>query len=246
MKTPLLESLTFGDTTITYRIQRSDRRRTLAVTVNPDTTVTVAAPNGLKRRRIAAEVRRKAAWIVKRQDWLRRHHPRRPRQFVSGETYLYLGRQYHLRMTKDARVEHPKVYLARGCFWLSLPPALPENVRTANVRGQLMYWYREHAAAHLELIAATWAKKLGVTFASTRALELKTRWGSGSPDGQLRFNWRIIMAPRRLIEYIVTHELCHIVHNGHSPAFWRLLARVMPDYEQRRQQLATSGPIYDF
>ena len=89
------------------------------------------------------------------------------------------------------------------------------------------------------------APRLGVQYQSVRILEMKTRWGSGGPDGQLRFNWRIVMAPRALVEYVVAHELCHLRHSTHSPAFWRLLAQFMPDHEDRRQRLAILGPTFD-
>lgn len=75
--------------------------------------------------------------------------------------------------------------------------------------------------------------------------EMKTRWGSGGENGKVRFNWRIVMAPKRLLEYVVAHELCHIKHHDHSREFWRLLSRVMPDFDQRRDELERLGPTLD-
>jgi predicted metal-dependent hydrolase len=75
--------------------------------------------------------------------------------------------------------------------------------------------------------------------------EMKTRWGSGGNDGVLRFNWRIVMAPRRLVEYVVAHEQCHLRYHDHSQQFWRLLARVIPDFQERRQELERLGPSLD-
>jgi len=236
----------FGRTQIGFRLQRSADRQSIAVTVNPDTSVVVTAPAGMRRVRVAAAVRRKGAWIVKQQDWLRRHHPRRPREFVSGEAFLYLGRQYQLRVAKGATAKRDEVTLARGSFWVSLPTGLADAERRKRVRQLLARWYRRHACERLADTTAAFAPRVGVTVNSVRALELKTRWGSGGPNGHLRFNWRTVMAPRRLLEYVVAHELCHIAHNRHSAGFWRLLAQVMPDYEQRRQQLANLGPALGF
>jgi predicted metal-dependent hydrolase len=241
-----MASLTFGGTRIVYQIQRSQRRRTLAITVNPDATVVVMAPKGERAVRIAAEMQRKAAWIVKQQDWIHRHHPKRPRQFVSGETFLYLGRQYHLRIAREAKANRSTILQSRGSFWIQLPSASTADDGVPATRRLLVRWYRQHAQEYLNVCATDLARKLGVMFASVRPLDMKTRWGSGGPNGHLRFNWRIIMAPRRLVEYVVAHELCHIVHNQHSPEFWRLLGRILPDYEQLRQQLAEFGPSYDF
>ena len=84
-----------------------------------------------------------------------------------------------------------------------------------------MTWYKTHAREHLEVLAATHARRLGVKHQSVQIYEMKKRWGSGGSNGRLRFNWRIIMAPRRLVEYVVAHEVCHLVHADHSPAFFR-------------------------
>lgn len=246
MSTPAqTASLVFGGTKIAYLVRRSNRRQTLAITVNPDATVMVSVPKGERKIRIVAEVQRKAAWIVKQQDWIQRHHPRRPRQFVSGETLLYLGRQYHLRIVRDAAANHATISLSRGCFWVHLPPVLTDDADVITTRRLLTRWYRQHAMEHLNVLARDLARKLGVAFVSVRALDMKTRWGSGGPNGHLRFNWRVIMAPRRLVAYVVAHELCHIAKNRHSSEFWHLLSRIMPDYEHRRQQLTTFGPSYD-
>ena len=107
-------------------------------------------------------------------------------------------------------------------------------------------WYREHARAKLEDIAARLAKRLGVAFDSVRILDMRKRWGSCGKTGVLRFNWRIIMAKSRLVEYVVAHELGHLLHRDHSPVFWRTLGTVIPDYAQRRKELMREGPRLDF
>lgn len=87
-----------------------------------------------------------------------------------------------------------------------------------------------------------YANQIGVTPASVQLREMKSRWGSASADGRLRFNWRIVMAPKQLFEYVVAHELCHLNHPSHSKKFWRLLASAMPDHASRRLQLESIGP----
>jgi len=240
-----MERIAYGNTEVAYEIRRSGSRKTIAVTVNPDASVTVAVPKGTRRTRVAAEVNRKAGWIVAQQDWLRRHYPKRPRQFVSGETFLYLGRQHHLHIVSGEHGGPASVTLARGQFLVALPGGAPA-APPPRVRALLVRWYRRHAIQYLTGMCEAYAARLGVRPRSVRILDMKTRWGSGGPDGQLRLNWRIVMAPRSLVEYVVVHELCHICHGRHSPAFWRLLSRVMPDYEDRRQRLAVLGPTFDF
>lgn len=245
MNTERTEYVAFGTTRIGYRLRRSDRRRTIAVSVHPDAGVVVTAPKGLRRDRIAAEVRRKAAWIVKQLEWLRRHHRTRPRHFVSGETLLYLGRQYQLRVLTAATVERPVLRFVRGTFRVEFPAGMNQMHRAQRTRRMLIRWYRQHALACVGTACQSMAFRLGVGVASVRVLDMKTRWGSGGPDGQLRFNWRLAMAPRHLIEYAVAHELCHIVHNRHSVEFWRLLSQVLPDWQQRQEELAHSGCLFD-
>ena len=235
--------IAFGKSSIACEVRRS-KRRTIAVTVNPDATVTVTAPSGAADAAVAEAVRGKAAWIVKHQDWLRRHYPPRPREFVSGETFLYLGRQYHLRVVRDGE-DAPRVTLTQGTFRVALRNGVDRRGQAKQVRTLLVEWYRRHALDRLGDIAMCLGGRLGVGYESLRLLDMPTRWGSGGPNRRLRFNWRIIMAPKRLVEYVVAHELCHVRHARHTPQFWRLLARVMPDYEQRRQQLATCGPAFD-
>jgi len=246
MREPAQDGFMYGRTRIAYTICRKNTRRTIAITVHPDRSVTVSAPKGTRRTRIAAEVRRKAAWILKQQDWLRRHYPRRPREFVSGESFLYLGRQYHLRVCRQSAPRDSRVSLARGMFCVQLPVDVAGDDTPAAVRRRLVRWYRQHAQDYVARVCQTTAPRLGVTYQSVRILDMKTRWGSGSPDGLLRFNWRVVMAPRALVEYVVAHELCHLRHSAHSPAFWRLLVQLMPDYEDRRQRLAILGPTFDF
>ena len=88
------------------------------------------------------------------------------------------------------------------------------------------------------------ASRLGLSYVTIGIREMKKRWGSGGQSGRLTFDWRIMMAPRRLVEYVVAHELCHLKYNDHSRDFWRLLERVMPDHERRRTELAINGPRY--
>lgn len=244
MSTARTEHVQFGTTRIEYRIRRSARRRTIAIAVHPGAGIVVTAPKGVRRNQISTAVQRKARWIVKQQDWLRRHHPRRPRRFVSGETLLYLGRQYQLRVVTVAAAKHPLLRLTRGTFRVELP-AGRQTGREHWTRGLLVRWYRHHALEHVRVACLAMGLKLGVGVTSVRVLDMKTRWGSGGSDGQLRFNWRIIMAPRALMEYVIAHEVCHVVCNRHSPEFWRLLKRAVPGAEDLRQSLANMGPLFD-
>lgn len=240
------DQVQFGRTTITYEITRSRRRQTVGITVNPDATVTAVAPSGVWRRRIRQIVQDKAAWVVEKQDAVARHGRPCPRQLVSGESLPYLGRNYQLKIVQLRRREvTPSVRMERGQLRVEVARHWGADRKREAVREVLRQWYRDHAFEHVEAIAERFSRRLGVTYKSLQIYEMKTRWGSGGTSGRLRFNWRIIMAPRRLVEYVVAHELCHLRHNDHSAPFWRMLATAIPDYEQRRVELAHRGPRLD-
>jgi predicted metal-dependent hydrolase len=243
----LTDRIAFGSSEIEYHIGRTSRRRTIAITVNPDATVSVVAPSGTRRARIAATVTKKAKWILKQKDWFSRNAKVYHRRLVSGESLYHLGRQYQLKIVLLAghKVE-PHVMLTRGTLLVTIPRRWAASRRRSDVRATLIDWYSRRAESYLAPLVRRYAEHMAVDFASIQVRNMRTRWGSGGVSGRLRFNWRILMAPRRLIEYVVAHELCHVRHSDHSQAFWRLLSQVMPDYERRRNELEVNGLKYDF
>ena len=161
-------------------------------------------------------MRRKAAWIVQRLRHVQSHDlPSSPREFVSGETVLYLGRHYRLKVHSN---ETGEAKLRGG--WLHVPAPAGAR-RTAHVRAALVSWLRGHAAVRLPERVEAWRSKAGVEMPRIVIADQQKRWGSCDRNGTIRFNWRIIQAPMRLVDYVVVHELVHLRHRGHGP---RLLA----------------------
>jgi predicted metal-dependent hydrolase len=230
--------ITFGNTPIPYLIERGRRQKTVAVAVDPLDGVRVRAPGDTPIARLDDIVHRKARWILQRQ---RRHEdlppPPSPREFVSGETFGYLGRQYRLKLERTAN-PNDCVRIAEGR--LIVPVARKESSR-GRPRERLVAWYRERACARLPERVAAWSTTLGLEPSSVLIREPKKRWGSADANGNLRFNWRIIQAPARLIDYVVAHELVHLAHTDHTRDFWSTLGRTMPDYEARREALRRLG-----
>jgi len=237
------DTVVFGTTTIEYTVQRTNRRKTVAITVRPDMSVSVAAPKGTRQTLIAKKVRHKAEWVVRQQERLRRNGRHLAKECVSGESFRYLGRQYQLKVQqRPAAPENVRATMARGCLVVPVARRWNAKRRRHAVQQALVNWYRERATQQIHSAVDRLAKRLGVTVETVEVREMKTRWGSGGADARVRFNWRIVMAPKPLLEYVVAHELCHIRHHDHSREFWRLLGRVMPDYEQRRHELEMLGP----
>jgi predicted metal-dependent hydrolase len=240
------DTVVFGTTTIAYTVQMTNRRKTVAITVRPDMSVSVAAPKGTRRTLIAKKVRDKAEWVVRQQERLRRNSRHLAKECVSGESFRYLGRQYQLKVQRRPTVPSPvRATMIRGCLVVPVARRWSAEHRRQSVQQALVTWYRDRATQQINAAVHRLAKRLGVAVEAVEVREMKTRWGSGG-TGRVRFNWRIVMAPKRLLEYVVAHELCHIKHHDHSREFWRLLGRVMPDYEQRRAELEHIGSSFDF
>ncbi len=236
MTAPETSAVAWGGTLLPYAIRRSARRKkTVAVTVDPAGRVLVVAPERLATDRLDAIVRRKAAWIARRLGDADAHGPPPAREFVSGESVLYLGRHYRLKVhpaeTGDARL--------RG-GWLHVPSPAGAG-QAAHVRAALIAWLRRHAAARLPERVAAWRAKTGVPLPRVVIADQRKRWGSCDHRGTIRLNWRIVQAPMRLVDYVVVHELVHLRHRGHGRAYWQAVGRVMPDYEGRRRDLTRRG-----
>lgn len=223
-----------GEHTIHFTVLRRDRT-TLEIGVEPDARVVVAAPLDAPMEAIVEKVRRRASWIRRQQRFFSRYQPRTPeRRFLSGETHLYLGRQYRLRVLFHAR---PGVDLTRGFITVrSRKPDDPEATRRLVER-----WYRDRAhakfAERLEVNLARFPEPESFRPRGLVVRHLRQRWGSVSPSSRLVLNRRLIQAPLDSVDYVITHELCHMTEPHHGPAFFDLLGRVLPDWPKRKERL---------
>ena len=225
-----------GGRRLEYQLRRSVRRRTLEISVAPDRQVTVTAPATASTERTELAVRRRAGWILRQQRaYEDLPPPPSPRQWVAGETHRYLGRQYRLKLVQG---ERPSVRLSGAFFVVSAPwPDDRQLVRQAMER-----WYRHHAISLLTsrvanaLKSTTWLKMAEPPHITVRAMRL--RWGSATQRGRVYFNADLVKLPLGCVDYIVMHELVHLQIPHHGPAFWRLLARCMPDWERWKDRLA--------
>lgn len=228
------QSIQFGSGTVEFTVSRRERS-TLEIAVEPDASVVVAAPLDATPEDIAAKVRKRAAWVQRQQRFFEQYLPRTPeRRYVAGETHRYLGRQYRLKVVPR---EEQKVQLIRGFLIVySRRPNEPDSTRTL-----LEQWYRDRARvkfterleANLERFPDSEAfRPQGII-----VRQLRKRWGSMSPGMRLLLNRRLIEAPVDAIDYVITHELCHIAEPHHGTAFFALLDTVLPDWPKRKERL---------
>ncbi|MHB8765886.1 MAG: M48 family metallopeptidase [Deferrisomatales bacterium] len=223
----------WGRVEIPYTVQRT-KRKSLAISVHPDLAVTVRAPEDTPPEAIRERVRQRGAWIQKAWREFELYLPKQPpRRYVSGETHRYLGRQYRLRTEQG---EEESVKCLRGYLRVTTrgEPS-PEKTRRL-----LEEWYREHARRvfreRLEACSQR-ASVEGIQQPPLAIRKMPTRWGSCSNAGRINLNLELIKASKDCIDYVITHELCHLKERHHGPRFWRLMAKLMPDYEARREKL---------
>ena len=220
----------FGSNEIGYEVKFS-KRKTLGIKVHPTGDVEVLAPIDTSSEAIEQRVLRRAQWIVRQQNYFKELGERSPeKRFISGESHYYLGRQFLLRVEegKPNSVRYKGRYFEVICTPKSKAKELMKE------------WYRIHAKCNFveyaEPIIARF-EKYGVTPTSLYIQEMENRWGSCTPKGKIILNTRLIMAPRPCIEYVITHELCHLLHPDHTKAFWELLQKEMPDWERWKNKL---------
>ena len=235
-------SIRFGNTTIDYEVRRSERRRkTVQITVD-GAGVQIAAPMATRDSELQAIVHRRASWIL-------RHAPgaeilkSAPKRFVSGETLPYLGRNVRL-VVESADIRLPKFRFDHWRFRVTVPQYLNDAERCDQLRRTVVEWYRARATERLPNVVEQWWPRLRRgNMPPILIRDQRHRWGSCASDGTLRFNWRVMMLPPALIEYVVVHELAHLTHRNHSTDFWGLVSMVMPDAQQRRQDLRKAGRV---
>jgi predicted metal-dependent hydrolase len=222
-----------GARTIEFELVRSDRR-TLGLAVARDGVVVARAPRRAREADVVRWVAGHAEWILRRQrDAAERVRRTPPRRFVDGEPHLYLGQPYRLTIERG---KAEGVRLDGDAFRVTLgPDAPPERV------AELMdAWYMRRARAELaERLDACWAVFPGDGRAppTLRVKRMRSRWGSMSPAATMSLRLDLVRAPVECIDYVVLHELCHLVHPGHGRDFWAMVGELVPDWKDRRKRL---------
>lgn len=229
-----LRKVTYGRNEIEFRLERR-RRKTLEIAVEADKSVTVIAPLDTPHELVEAKLKKRAAWVQRQQLFFDQFHPQTPRkQFLAGETHLYLGRHYRLSVVRHAQ-EGVKLYRGRLVVQ-SHKPQHPDSTRFL-----VETWYRERAKVKYDARLTECLKRFRdpatVNPSGMRIRHLRSRWGSMSAKGVLTLNVRLIQGPTDGIDYVITHELCHLIHPNHGPHFFDLLSRVMPDWPKRKTRL---------
>lgn len=216
---------------IDYQIVYSDRKN-LSIIVERNRSVTVRSPHNVSEERIAKEVEKRKRLISKKiKDNQKYPFEKQIKEFVSGESLLYLGKPYKLNVV-DKPIDG--ILFDNGKFLIS-----KENQPKAN--SMFREWYLDSANKIIVPKAVSVAKQIGVSFNKINILDLKYRWGSCTPKDNIHFNWRLIKSPMIVIEYIIVHELTHLLESNHTPEFWNRVKATYPASTSARKWLKEYG-----
>lgn len=223
-------------TTVSYELIYS-KRKTLCISMERDAAVTVRAPEGTPRWQIEEFLRKKSSWIARMQEETLKRAGRRPeRRFKSGERLPLFGKEYRLELRKNADAGSFRVFTERESLVIESPLEDPEKIREL-----LRRWYLRQAEEIFPQRAAYFASLLGLTYGKIHIREQKTRWGSCSGQGNLNFNWKLVLGPPRALDYVAAHEVCHLKYMNHGAEFWSCVKSLLPDYEIWRRWLREHG-----
>lgn len=228
--------LQYGTTLLKFEVLYSNRK-TMEIAVEPPDRIVVTAPNGTSDEVILQKVKKKAKWIIEKIFIFRNMKAHKiEREFVNGESFMYLGRNYSMQIVLDETVKVPEVKLLRGKFFITAATKEEEPIKKA-----MEAWYRKKANEQIKERMKYYVPYFSQLPTAVKIKEQKKRWGSCTNKDELLFNWRCVMAKADALDYIIVHEMCHVIHKDHSKAFWEQLATVMPDYEVRKEWLRNHG-----
>jgi predicted metal-dependent hydrolase len=225
-----MRSLVVND--LRYEVRRSSRRRALEITVDRGGELVLSAPAEVPVAALREFATRKRMWVYKqlaRRDALTRVAPQK--EFTEGEGFAYLGRSYRLRLVSQSDAA---VKLVGGRF------VMPKAAAGSG-REHLIRWYSERAKLWLTDKVVDYAARMEVAPSGVRVQDLGYRWGSCGKGDVLYFHWKTILLPAQIAEYVVVHEMAHLLEPHHTPDFWRRVERAMPDFERRKVWLAERG-----
>jgi predicted metal-dependent hydrolase len=226
-------SVIYGRKTIDFTLCYCNRK-TMEIAVLPDSTVIVKAPVQSGITLIETKVRKRARWILKQLSYFRQFNLKTPsRSYVNGESHLYLGKQYRLKL---ANGPENSVKLSRGFFYVTCIQELTPDT----VKQLLSQWYLEKAHVQFsESMDRCWQKfnRLSLGQPKLSIKRMQKRWGSLSKKGTITLNIDLIKAPKECIDYVVTHEMCHLKYHDHSTEFYKLLRSLIPEWEKIKHKL---------
>lgn len=220
-----------------YTIKRSQRRRTLCLQIR-DGNVEIIIPAQAREQNIKDLLDRNILWIRRKlQEYAERPKPAL-KSYIDGETFIFLGEGYLLKVIEGP--SWPAEMMGRKLV-INVPAHLNNNGRLQHLKMRVGEWFRISALEEFKKRTEKFSLRLGVTPAAVKVKLYKRRWGSCTSQGQICYNWKLIIAPSPVVDYVVAHEVSHLVQHNHSVQFWDLVRTLMPDYQDHQAWLKKNG-----
>jgi len=222
---------------IEYQLLPGGARKTTDIVIERNGTISVRPPESYTPEQVDSVVRAKRLWIYRNiAEWRDMNACAVTSDWVEGESFLYLGRSYRLSLVSNTETD---LQLLSGRFCLNRK--LVENGGVEAAKAAFKKYYSWRGLSRFAERVNHLAPKVGVTVQDVRVRDTGYRWASCSNSGSLQFHWKCMMAPARVIDYLVVHELCHLHHRDHGDAFWNEVDKVIPDYRERKEWLRKNG-----
>ncbi|BDU51619.1 M48 family metallopeptidase [Haliovirga abyssi] len=216
------------------------KKKNLSISIKRDGKIIVSAPLNAKYEDIEKIILSKGKWILKKLEIINDNiHLQKEKKYVNGELFLYLGKNYKLEILKCEDLKNTKIELLEDKLKIKINNKLESDKEY--IKKELYKWYMQKAMEKLEERMKIHSSKNNLYYRSITIKNSKTYWGSCSTNGDINFNWKIIMTPLEIIDYVVIHELSHLIHHNHSKKFWDLVSKSIPDYKIKRKWLRING-----
>ncbi len=238
MKNNIIKEFTYKGKIYEYTIVRS-KRKTFAISIGTEKGIVVKIPLYFPAEDIEKLVIEKAEWIAEKYEQMEEQEQKKPvHHFESGETFYFRGTSLILNLIINPDRKRIMVKKQAGTLLVVSP-----NAEKTVIRAAIEKWYRERAREVITDKVIYYQRFVGKNVGEIRIKEQKSRWGSCSSQANLNFNWKIVMAPDEIIDYLVVHELCHLLHMNHSKQFWNSVGNIIPDYKEREKWLKEKGTL---
>ena len=216
---------------------KTDRKKSVSIQLEGE-LVKVRVPRSLSDERINSLIKRRIPWIKTKLKEYSQRPSVMPKKYVDGEIFPYLGKDYCLKVEVG---DDLSIKMKNGYFLITIP----KTGKDANkqVKHLLMGWYQSHAEKYLKEKTDRLSELVGASPTSVSIKNYKSRWGSCSSNGVIDYNWRIILAPHYIVDYVVVHELCHLLEHNHSPHYWRIVEKITPNWKNYRDWLRHNSDI---